>query len=192
VRHQRAAWQAKIKAGQLPVERLVFVDESGVNASMTRLYAWAERGKRAYGHVPKNWGENVTILNALGVEGPLASMHLPGATDGEVFLAFVQRVLVPALPPKAIVVMDNLGAHRMAAVGEHLAKAAAELHYLPPYSHDFNPMEQAWSKVKSLMRKASARTSTTLKRAIAQALQSISTQDARAYFTHCGYGLPKH
>ena len=168
-------------------EDLVFVDESGVNLAMTRLYARSLRGARAFGHAPRNWGDNVTILSALGLSGPVASMYLPGATDGPVFLTYLKRVLVPRLWKGAVVVMDNLGAHKVKGVQTLLESVGARLVYLPPYSPDFNPIELAWSKFKSHLRKVAARTRRTLARAIRTGLAAITPDDAGSFFKHCGY-----
>jgi transposase len=168
-------------------EDLVFVDESGVNRAMTRLYARSPPGSRAYGTAPRNWGENVSILSALCRHGPLASMSVNGATDGAVFLTYLGEVLVPKLWKGAVVVMDNLRAHKVKGVREAIEAAGARLLYLPPYSPDFNPIELAWSKLKSWLRKVAARTTEALERAIGEGLQAISTADACGYFAHRGY-----
>ena len=181
----RAAFPGEL-AG-VTAKDLVFVDESGVNLAMVRRYARSPRGRRAFGSAPRNWGDNVTILSALGVEGLLASMYLPGATDGAVFLTYLKKVLIPKLWPGAVVVMDNLGAHKVKGVRELIESAGARLVYLPPYSPDFNPIEMAWSQAKSHLRRVAARTRRTLARAIKEALARISPQDARGYFAHCGY-----
>ena len=170
---------------------LVFVDESGVNLAMTRTYARSLRGTRAFGSAPRNWGDNVTILSALSWRGPLASMYLPGATDGPVFLTYLKEVLVPRLWKGAVVIMDNLGAHKVAGVQALIEGAGARLLYLPPYSADLNPIEPAWSQFKSHLRKVGARTKRTLARAIREGLARTRPANARAYFAHCGYrGLP--
>lgn len=168
-------------------KNLVFVDESGVNLAMTRTYARSRRGTRAFGSAPRNWGDNVTILSALSWRGPLASMYLPGATDGPVFLTYLKKVLVPRLWKGAVVVMDNLGAHKVAGVQAQIEAVGARLVYLPPYSADLNPIEMAWSQFKSHLRKVSARTKRTLARAIRAGLARISAQNARHYFAHGGY-----
>ena len=168
-------------------KNLVFVDESGVNLAMTRLYARSRRGTRAFGSAPRNWGENVTILSALGWRGPLASMYLPGATDGPVFLTYLKKVLVPRLWKGAVVVMDNLGAHKVTGVQALIEAAGAQLLYLPPYSADLNPIEPAWSQFKSHLRRVGARTKRALARAIREGLARIRPFHARAYFAHCGY-----
>ena len=167
------------------------MDESGVNLAMTRLYARSPRGTRAFGSAPRTWGENVTILSALGWRGPLATMYLPGSTDGPVFLTYLKKVLVPRLWRGAVVVMDNLGAHKVKGVQALIEAAGARLVYLPPYSPDLNPIEPAWSQFKSHLRKIGARTKCTLARAIREGLARIRPAHARAYFTHRGYrGLP--
>ena len=168
-------------------KNLIFVDESGANRSFCRLWARSPRGLRALGSAPQNGGENVSILSALSLQGALASMHVVGSTDGEVFLSYVEKVLVPCLWPGALVVLDNLSAHKVTGVEEAIEATGARLHYLPPYSPDFNPIEQAWSKLKSHLRKKAARTYSALSRAIAQGLKLITPNDASGFFSHCGY-----
>jgi transposase len=163
------------------------MDESGVNRAMTRLYARSRVNTRAFGFAPRNWGDNVSILAALSLRGPLQPMCINGATDGRVFLTYLKDVLVPQLWPGAVVVMDNLGAHKVKGVRELIEAAGARLLYLPPYSADFNPIELLWSKLKGHLRKVAARTTEALDRAIAQGLASISAKDARGYFAHRGY-----
>ena len=168
-------------------ENLVFVDECGANLSFCRLWARSPRGLRAFGSAPQNWGENVSILSALSLRGTLASMHVLGSTDGEVFLAYVRKVLGPQLWPGAVVVLDNLSSHKVAGVEEAIEATGARLHYLPPYSPDLNPIEQAWSKLKTHLRAIAARTYPKLSHAIADGLQLITAKDALAFFSHCGY-----
>jgi transposase len=173
--------------GAVAPQNLVFVDESGVNLSYTRLYARAPKGRRALGQAPRNWGKNVTIFGALGLEGLLASLHVTGSTDREVFLPYVEKVLAPALWPGAVVVLDNLSAHKGRGVAERIEACGARLVYLPPYSPDLNPIEQAWSKLKTFLRQAAARTYDALAQAIGDGLQTLSPQDAQGWFKHCGY-----
>jgi transposase len=168
-------------------ENLIFVDESGANLSFCRLWARSPRGLRAYGSAPQNWGENITILSALSLRGILASMIVPGSTDSDVFLAYVEEVLAPQLWPGAVVLMDNLSPHKARGVQEAIEETGTRLLYLPPYSPDLNPIEQAWSKLKSHLRSIAARTYCRFSRAIAAALNLISPQDARGFFTQCGY-----
>ena len=154
---------------------------------MTRRYARSRRGARAYGSAPRNWGDNVTILSALSLHGPLASMCLPGATDGPVFPTYLKRVRVPRLWKGAVVAMDNLGAHKVAGVQAPIEAVGARLVDLPPDSADLNPIELAWSQFKSHLRKVAARTKRTLARAIREGLARLSAKEARGYFAHGGY-----
>lgn len=168
-------------------ERLKFLDEAGSNLALTRLHGRAAPGERIAEGVPQNYGENVTMLAAIGVGGVQAPMTVNGAVDGVVFLSYVREVLCPTLSEGDIVVMDNLRAHKVAGVREAIEAAGARLEYLPPYSPDLNPIEKCWSKVKTFLRKAKARTREALEAALKQALLTITEADARAWFTHCGY-----
>ena len=181
----RTAWPEQT-AGIKP-EDCVFIDESGVNRAMTRLYARSLCGTRAFGSAPRNWGDNVSILGALCLRGTLEPMCVNGATDGRVFLTFLRDVLLPQLWPGAVVVMDNLGAHKVRGVRELIESAGARLLYLPPYSADFNPIEMAWAKLKNFLRKIAARTSEALDHAIGEGLHAVSAADAHGFFSHCGY-----
>jgi len=142
---------------------------------------------RAVGAVPQNYGQSLTVLGALDCDGMRATLVVPGATDQEVFLSFLQHVLGPQLRPGAAVVMDNLAAHKNASVAQVLQSRGAQLYYLPPYSPDYNPIEQAWSKVKTLLRGIGARTHRKLYRSLKTVLAQVTTQDAEAWFAHCGY-----
>ena len=174
----RRAWEAGT---------LVFVDEAGAHVAMARLYGRAAPGERAPGSVPQNWGDNVSMISALASDGLRATMTVPGAVDGEVFLIYVREVLCPALTGGDIVVMDNLGAHKVAGVREAIEAAGARLEYLPPYSPDLNPIEKCWSKVKTALRAAAARTREALDEAISGAIDAVSAHDAQAWFRSCGY-----
>ena len=165
------------------------MDESGVNLAMTRLYGRAPAGRRVVGSVPQNYGPTVTMLGALGVHGLRAVMTVDGATDADVFRTYVKKVLGPTLSPGDIVVMDNLQAHKAVGVQQAIARRGARLRYLPPYSPDLSPIEPCWSKVKTALRKAKARTRATLDAAIAEAMLTVSRMDARGWFKHCGYPL---
>ena len=156
---------------------------------MTRRRGRAPRGQRVQGSVPQNYGANVTVLGALDRQGVRAAMTVEGATDGDVFVTFVREVLGPRLRRGDLVVLDNLGAHQVAGVREAIAARGAAVHYLPPYSPDLMPMEPAWSKVKTALRAAAARTRRALDRALAGALAQITPQDAHGWFRLCGYGL---
>jgi transposase len=171
-------------------DRLVFVDETGVNLSMTRLYARAPVGERAVGHVPRNWGDSLTLVAGMTLNGIIAPLLLRGSMNSPTFAAYVERVLVPDLLPGDIVVMDNLAAHKQPRIREYIEGAGGRLIYLPPYSPDFSPIEPAWSKVKNILGKIAARSWRAIKAAAATALSAISLSDAHGYFHHCGYPVP--
>jgi transposase len=156
---------------------------------MTRLYARAPKGERAYAKVPRNRGPNTTLLASMSVEGMGPCLVVEGATTKAVFEAYVERVLAPSLRPGRVVVMDNLGAHRAERVRDLIEEQGCSLLYLPPYSPDFSPIEETFSKLKALLRKAKARTPMALMEAIGRALDAISTSDAQGWFGHCGYLL---
>lgn len=127
----------------------------------------------------------MTILGAMSLRGMIAAMTIEEATDGDIFLAFVQQVLCPALKAGDVVVMDNLSSHKITAVRTSIEKAGAELLYLPPYSPDMNPIEKAWAKLKELLRAAQARTRQALDQAIEDALKRITPDNAKAWFRLC-------
>lgn len=154
---------------------------------MAREYARAPIGERAEDDQPARWGDNVSLVGAIGLCGLRTLMTLDGAVDGDAFLAFVQYFLVPQLQPGDIVVMDNLSVHKRAGIREAIEAAGAELRYLPPYSPDFNPIEECWSKLKSILRSVGARTRDTLEVAIANAMSTVTATDAVGWFAHAGY-----
>jgi transposase len=168
---------------------LVFVDECGTHTSMTRLRARAPRGERAYGSVPRNRGKNTTLLASMTHEGMGPSMAVVGSTKKAVFEAYVEEVLAPSLSEGQMVILDNLGAHRGRRVRELVEARGCSLLFLPPYSPDFSPIEEAFSKIKALLRKAKARQRGALVEAIGSALSAVTAEDARGYFGHCGYPL---
>lgn len=167
--------------------RLKFVDESGVTLALTHLFGRAPVGERAVGSTPQNYGQNVTLLGALGVSGLQALMSVAGPTEGDVFRVFIERVLGPTLQAGDIVVMGNLGAHKVVGIRQAIEERGARLVYLPPYSPDFSPIEPCWSKLKTCWRGLGARTPRKLARAIKKALGTITATDACAWFAHCGY-----
>ena len=168
-------------------QRLIFVDEMGANTSLSPLRAWSRRGQRAHCSVPRNRGKNTTLLSSMSVEGMGPSLAVEGATDREVFEAYVEEVLAPSLRSRQIVVMDNLTAHKGERVRELVEGRGCELLYLPPYSPDLNPIEEAFSKIKGILRKAQARNREGLIEAMGRALDAITSQDAKGFFQHCGY-----
>ncbi len=145
----RAAWRLLV-AEEVDAERLVFVDEMGTNVSLCPLYAWSPLGERAFGSAPRNWGENLTLLASITHRGLGPCLAVEGATTREVFETYMEGVLAPSLIPGQTVVMDNLSAHKGERVKEIIEGRGCKLLYLPPYSPDFNPIEQAFSKVKGL------------------------------------------
>jgi len=166
----------------------VFLDETGVNLAMVSLYARAQRGQRAYAQQPKGRGKNLTILGAMSLQaGFLAGLRFPGGTTGDRFLWFLETLLCPRLWPGAVVVMDNLPAHKVEGVKQAIEAVGARLLYLSPYSPDCNPIENRWSKLKGHLRAVEARTSEALHEEIAQGLSLITLQDVRNWFTHGCY-----
>lgn len=167
--------------GSIAAEDLIYVDESGVSTQMTRLYGRAPKGRRIRDRVPGGHWKILTILGAMDHTGMLAAMTVESATDGDVFLAFLDQVLCPKLRPGHVVVMDNLSAHKVDGVRERIEACGASVLYLPPYSPDLNPIEKAWSKLKARLRALAARAMPQLEHATAQALQTITPQDAKAW-----------
>ncbi len=182
----RAAWQALV-AGEVGAERLVFVDEMGSNTSLAALYAWSRRGDRARCSVPHNRGKNTTLLASMTSEGMGPCLAVVGSTTAAVFEAYVGQALAPALRPGQVVVLDNLGAHKGERARELIEERGCELLFLPPYSPDLNPIEEAFSKVKGLLRRAGARTREALVEAMGRALDAVTAEDTRGFFEHCGY-----
>ena len=182
----RATWRVTL-AREIATEQLVFVDEMGTNTSLHPLYAWSPRGERARCSVPRNRGPNTTLLASMTAEGMGACLAVEGATTRIVFEAYIEKVLLPSLRAGQVVVMDNLSAHKGERIRELLESAGCELLYLPPYSPDFSPIEEAFSKVKGLLRKAEVRSREALVEAMGKALDAVTAQDARGFFEHCGY-----
>jgi len=180
-----------VAAGVEP-ERLVFVDECGTHTSLGPIYGYAPRGKRLRLSVPRKRGKNTTLLSSMSLKGMGPSLAVEGATTARVFETYVEKVLMPSLRTGQIVVMDNLGAHRPKRIGELIERRGCELLYLPAYSPDYNPIEEAFAKIKNLLRKAAARTKEALVRAIGAALSAVSAQDARGFFEHAGYLTTAH
>ena len=161
----------------------------GLNVSLCPIYAWSRKGQRAFGSAPRNWGKNVTLLSSITAEGVGPCLAFGGPTTREVFETYLERVLVPSLKPGRIIVLDNLSAHKGGRVKEIVEARGCELVYLPPYLPDFNPIEQAFSKIKGLLRRAQARTRESLVEAMGWALDAVSTRDVRRFFEHCGYRM---
>jgi len=168
--------------GRIDLDRLIFLDESGVSTQMTRLYARCTGGARIHETTPDGRWKILTILGAISTRGMIATMTIEAATDREIFLAYLDEVLCPNLRPGDVVVMDNLSSHKVQGVRERIEAAGAQLLYLPPYSPDLNPIEKAWAKLKQLLRAAKARTKQALDQAIAQMLPLLTAEDAKAWF----------
>lgn len=167
--------------------RLLFIDESGAKTNMTRLYGRGPRGARVYDYVPNGRWETTTMIAAMGRNGAQAPWVLDGPMDGVTFVTWAEHVLAPTLEPH--VVMDNLSVHKNAEARTAIEAAGAEIWHLPPYSPDFNPIEQMWSKIKTYMRKAKARTPDSLCSAIGEAMATVSTQVIINWFAACSYSL---
>ena len=174
-------------AATVEPERLLFVDECGTHTSLAPIYGYAPRGERLHLAVPRGRGKNTTVLSSMTIEGMGPSLAVEGATTARVFETYVEKVLVPSLEPGQIVVMDNLGAHRPKRIRELIEQQGCELLYVPAYSPDYNPIEEAFAKIKNLLRKAAARSKEALVEAIAAALSAITAEDARGFFEHAGY-----
>lgn len=174
-------------AAAVDPESLVFVDEMGVHTSLAPIYGYAPRGECLRLSVPRNRGKNTTLLSSMTTDGMGPSLAVEGATTARVFETYVEKVLVPSLRAGQIVVMDNLGAHRPRRIRELIEQQGCELLYLPAYSPDYNPIEEAFSKIKNLLRKAAARSKEALIEAIGQALSAVTVEDALGYFEHAGY-----
>jgi len=168
---------------------LIFLDESGAKTNLTRLRGRALRGERVHAKSPQCHWQTTTMLCSMRVDGSTACMAVEGATDTEVFRAYVERVLSPTVRAGDMVVMDNLSPHKSEATLSLLTQAGAEVLFLPAYSPDLNPIENMWSKVKTHLRSAEARTEPDLIQAIASALKSVTAQDAANWFAHCGYSF---
>ncbi len=184
----RAAWREAV-ATRDP-EQFVFVDESGTHTSLTRLYGWAPHERRATGAVPRNHGKNTTLVAALTPDGLQTPWLIEGAMDTATFEWYIAEQLAPTLQPGQVVVLDNLSAHKAESIRQALAARGCELLFLPPYSPDFTPIEQAFSKLKAILRGLGARTREALQEAVRLAIEAITRDDATAWFAHAGYALP--
>jgi transposase len=174
---------------ELDPERLIFIDESGVSTKMARLRGWAPRGERCRAAVPHGHWKTITFVGGLTLSGFCAPMLLDGPMDGEAFRAWCEQMLAPNLRAGDIVIMDNLPAHKVGGVRAAIEARGAELLYLPPYSPDLNPIENAFAKLKANVRKAAARTVDTLEIAVANALGQFEPNECLNFFAHAGYDL---
>jgi len=171
----------------LDPERLIFIDESGLSTKMARLRGWAPKGERCRAAIPHGHWKTITFVGGLTLAGFVAPMLLDGPMDGECFLAWVEHMLAPTLRPGDLVVMDNLAAHKVVGIRQAIEACGAELRYLPPYSPDLNPIENAFAKLKALLRKAAERTIEGLWSAIGQLIDLITPKEIQNLFAAAGY-----
>ena len=184
--HRKRAWFWR-RMKKVLHERLKFIDESGVTTVLTRLFGRAAPGERVQESVPKNYGQSTSVVSLIGLTGVETTMLVEGAVDTLVFNAFCENFVRPCLRVGDVLVLDNLGAHRASRIEEIAESCGARVIWLPPYSPDFSPIEQMWSKLKTYLRKAKARTKEELDRAISEGLKLITESDCRGWFKHCGY-----
>lgn len=166
---------------------LVFVDETGVHLGFTRLCGRAPKGERLYDSEPGSSGQNISLIGGMSIDGLIATMSIPGSVNTDVFLFYIQEILIPQLWVGAIVLMDNLPVHHAQVIREAIEAVGAKLVFLPPYSPDLSPIELCWSKLKQLLRSAKARTREALDQALTEIINDcISSDDALGWFAHCG------
>ena len=184
----RKVWREAVAA--LDPGQFVFVDESGTNISLTRLYGWAPHDQRATGSVPRNHGKNTTLVAALTPDGLHVPWMIEGAMDTTTFEWYIREQLGPTLRPGQVVVLDNLSVHKAQSIRQAIEARHCQLLFLPPYSPDCTPIEQAFSKIKAILRGLGARTHEALWEAVRVAVEAITPADALAWFAHTGYALP--
>lgn len=185
---EREEWRKKSK--DLNTNTCRFIDETGSNRALTRRYARAPKGKRARGSIPRNRGKNVTLISDLSLAGLGEIFLIDGAANGDLFEAYVEYILVPTLHSGETVIMDNLSIHKRKKVRQLIEAQGCQVLFLPPYSPDFSPIEEAFSKVKAALRRIGARTHEALQEALESACATITASDALGWFRHCGYLVP--
>ena len=168
-------------------DRLVFIDETGANTKMIRRYGWGPKSSRVVSNVPHGHWTTTTFVAALRTTGLTAPLVIDSPMNGEVFLAYVKQQLIKILRPSDIVIMDNLTSHKQPGVQDAIESVGANVMYLPPYSPDLNPIELAFSKLKTLLRRSAERTVEDLWKRIGELLDEFTPQECRNYFRHCGY-----
>ena len=168
-------------------KNLIFIDESGANLRMSNSYARIEGGQRIKMPIPCNRGPQYSIIGAISINKVEAALYGPWATNGEIFYSFVEQSLLPQLKPRHIVIMDNVKFHLQARIKELVESRGAKIIFLPPYSPDFNPIENMWSKIKNTLRKLAPRTPKKFKKSIRIAFEEITKADLLGWFKHCGY-----
>ncbi len=182
----RAAWRVMV-AGVLDPSKLVFVDECGTHTSLAPLYGYSPKGERLKLSVARNRGKNTTLLASITLEGMGPSLAVEGSTTKEVFEAYLEQVLLPEVHEGQVLIMDKLPAHKPNRMRELIEERGCQLLYLPSYSPEYNPIEEAFSKIKEILRRACARTREALIEALGEALSAISLRDAWGFFEHAGY-----
>jgi transposase len=185
VQKQRKAWQRKIR--DIEPGRFKFLDQTNAKTTLTRVFARAHRGQRVREYVPDGRWESLTLMGTLGYWGDTTAFTYEGGTDVGVMLTFLEEVLAPVLDRDHIVVLDRLSSHMDPQVAKAVRRTGAKIWHLPPYSHDFNPIEKMWSKIKAYLRKVKPRDVDALIAAIGEALETITADDAHGWFRHCGY-----
>ena len=185
VKQARDQWQADTEG--IDPRRFRFIDESGAKTNMVRTRGRCPMGQRLLSSAPAGHWNTTTMIAAIGLDGVHAPFALDGVIDGDAFLIYVEKILLPTLQGGEIVVLDNLSSHKLPRVAELIESAGAEVWYLPPYSPDFNPIENMWSKVKQILRSIAARTFDGLVDAIRSALNRVAARDLLGWFNHCGY-----
>lgn len=182
---ERRQWREQTK--ELDASKFVFLDESGSNIALTRLYARAPKGKRAYGSIPRNRGKNMTLISSLTLQGLGESLIVDGSANTQLFEIYIEQMLAPSLEPGQLVIMDNLSIHKGKKVRELIEARGCQVLFLPAYSPDLSPIEEAFSKIKAVLRRMGARTREALQEALEYALTTVCASDAAGWFTHCGY-----
>jgi transposase len=187
---ERQAFREKVK--DLDIKKCRVIDETGSNIALSRRYARAPKGKRARGSTPRNRGKNVTLISDLSLAGLGELFIIDGAANGDLFEAYIEQIFAPTLHPGETVIMDNLSIHKKQKVRDLIEAKGGQVLFLPPYSPDFSPIEEAFSKIKSVLRRIGARTREDLQEALEQACATITSSDAKGWFRHCGYPVPDH
>jgi len=182
---KRAAYLSEIR--NVPTSRLVFLDESGMNVSMSRSHAWVKRGEELIDRVPMNWGKNLTLLGAVRLTGWVVLTSMFATANKDRFVAWMKSKLLPRLRRGDVVVMDNLGAHHDSRVAPACAEHGVRVVYLPPYSPDFNPIESGWALQKQYVRRIAPRRPDLLRRVARRARHRVTARHCRNWFSHCGY-----
>lgn len=187
VKEMRSVWYQEIS--HIPVKNLVFLDESAASTALARMYGRSAVGERLHGSAPVGRWLTVSMLCAVKIDGPIAPLLVDGPINSDTFTAWIEQSLLREMCPGDVVIMDNVSTHQVKAVSNILTKAGHKFFYLPPYSPDYNPIENMWSKVKTVLRKLEARTYDELLDAMKIALDAISKKDCQGFFDFCGYGI---